>query len=163
MIKLNSKIVCSVRIGAIVAALSVAPYTQAQYRLSVFDEAVAHDALKNNDISGAEAAFEKRTYRSMDYADLNNLCVLKIAERNTDEASDSCRKALKQIRHLSIRNREKRQTRAVVLSNLSVALALDGQIAAAEDAIREALVLDSDNKEAQVNYVAFSRAKFASR
>lgn len=163
MNKMNSKLVRSVRIGAIVAALSIAPYAQAEYRLSVFDEALAHDALKTNDIAGAESAFEKRKTRSMDYADLNNLCVLQIAERNIEEASSSCRKALRQIRHLSLRNREKRQTRAVVLSNLSVALALEGKIASAEEAIREALVLDGDNKEAQRNFAVFSRTKVASR
>lgn len=159
----NSTAMYGARIGALVAALAVTPYAQAQYRLSVFDEALAHDALKSNDISGAEAVFNKRNTKSMNYADLNNLCVLKIAERSTEEATSSCRRSLKYIRHLSIKNREKRQTRAVVLSNLSVALALEGDFAAAEAAIRQALALDKGNKEAQLNFAAFSRAEIASR
>ncbi|MFK7915872.1 MAG: hypothetical protein AB8B93_18310 [Pseudomonadales bacterium] len=144
-----------------VALLAAASSAHAQYHLSVFEKARAHDALTHSDPVAAARAFKKPAVDKMDYADINNLCVLQIIERNTLEATRNCRLALKNLREQSIRNRDKRKMQAVVLSNLSVALFLKGEHNEVEATLERALTLDHANKEAIHNSKTFGQTRIA--
>lgn len=151
----------TIRVALGVAALSGSMLAHAEYRLSVFDNARAHDALHQSDLAAAAAAFEKPNVEPLDYADLNNRCVLEIVERNIDSATQSCRMALSDITSRQIRLRDKRKMRSVVLSNLSVALMHSGNYADAEARLERSLVLDSDNKVAASNRKVLAQSKIA--
>ena len=150
-----------IRVALGIAALSATMLANADYRLSVFDNARAHEALQKGDTAAAAAAFEKPSIEALSYADLNNRCVLEILERNLDSATRACRMALNDITSRQIRVRDKRKMRSVVLSNLSVALMFSGNYADAEARLDRSLVLDSDNKVAASNRRALTQTKVA--
>ncbi len=147
--------------GSVALALTLSGVAQAEYRLSAFENARGYEALNRMDIEQAASRFSYRPSMPMDYADMNNLCVLRIMKRELPEAIATCERSLRYISDKPMRLRNKRKTRAVVLGNLAVAQAIAGDVKSATETLEQAATLDRDNPNISANRRAFARNQVA--
>ncbi|MEM1231014.1 MAG: hypothetical protein AAGI15_10785 [Pseudomonadota bacterium] len=147
--------------ASIAIALTFSGVAQAEYRLSAFENARGYEALDRMDLEQASSRFSYRPSMPMDYADLNNLCVLRIMQRELPEAIATCEQSLRRVSDKPMGLRNKRRTRAVILGNLAVAQAIAGDVTSATETLERAGSLDSDNPNISANRRAFARNQVA--
>ncbi len=161
MSTISNRLKRSAALAVAATSLAVSAVSHADYRLAVFDDARAFTALSEQDAATARSIFKRRASLPLDYADMNNLCVLRIMEREVASAEGVCQKAYFKVNEKSMRLREKRRTRAVILANLAVAQMLNGSIADAQESLAKAQELDADNPNVAFNREAFARNQLA--
>lgn len=149
------------RVGVAALSLACCAATHAEYRLAAFDEARAAGALIRLDTETAAKRFSSRSSLPLDYADLNNLCVLRMLEGNNTDAESVCKKAYSKVSEKSMRLRSKRRARAVILANLSVAQLRSGKVADAEASVAKAEALDDRNPNVSEIRAVIARRQLA--
>lgn len=150
-------------LGVLLTLLVTSAAANAEYRLSAFEKARAFEALSIQDAAAAAKTFRRLDRLPMDYADANNLCVLKLMQKDSVAAEAICKKAYKMIGAVSMRRGNQQRTRAVVLTNLAVAQALNGKEADAQATLTKAARCDADNPNVAFNLQAFARNQLAAR
>ena len=137
---------------SVVASLGVfSGAALAEYRVSAIDRGLGFKSLLAGDVKKAQAILQRRHTESMDYADRNNLCVLKILKNQVEEAVESCNGALIVLRRQGLRLGQEKVAAAEIYSNLSVAQLLLNNEEGAEASLLKALELSEGSNNAQAN------------
>lgn len=152
------------RSKALVAALGfcsavMAGTAAADYRVTAFGHASEFDALLTGDVASAKTILGDRSLTSLDFVEANNLCVTEILAKDFAAAELACASALKKVDiQYSMGVFTRKEAKASIYSNLSVALAMSGRVAEAEAALEQALLLNRHDKNAVANYSLLSSA-----
>ncbi len=133
--------------------LFMAGAASAEYRVTAFGQSAGFKAILAGDIDSASAVLGRRDLSELDFVDANNLCVTQILSKHYEAAVATCSIALDEVESdLSIGVMTERTAKASIISNLAVALAQTGDFTAAGAALEKALSLNSQDRNALVNY-----------
>ncbi|MEZ5489819.1 MAG: hypothetical protein R3F50_05825 [Gammaproteobacteria bacterium] len=139
-------------------SLLLSATASADYRVTAFGYSSEYDALLSQDVASAKSILRDRSLDSLDFVKANNLCVTQILTEEFAAAEVACSAALEKVeKDLSIGVVATRDAKASIYSNLAVALAMSGNIAAASAALETALSLNSRDKNAVANYSLVSQ------
>ncbi len=135
------------------AALLAAGTASAEYRLTAFGDTKAYSALIAMDVNRAQSAFRKSGLNVLDFAEANNLCVMKILSRELPDAVSACEASLEKLSsEVYISATSEKSAKASIYSNLAVATALSGNLNAASRYLELSLSYNSDDENALTNY-----------
>lgn len=129
----------------------------AEYRLTAFGETLGYSALVAKDAEAANEVFDSRNTYSMDFLEVNNLCLSKILIEDFPAAILNCEAALEKAESsLAFTTSAKEGALASIYSNLAVAKALSGDMESAATDLRAALELNGRDANALANsrYIA---------
>lgn len=132
-------------------ALLAGSNASAEIQVSAFESAKGYRSIINNNLERAEKSFPASATRRLDYADINNLCVLRILQRNHAEAQKTCKKAISKVGVASMKPPARRNAKAGIYANLAAAQILDGQYADARFSLDKALLLSKAGDLAESN------------
>lgn len=133
--------------GALMASTSAS----AEIQISAFEKAKGFHSIMAGDLEGADRALPKYAERHLDYADVNNLCVLQILQKNQADALKSCKKALLKVASSSMKRADRRSAKAGIYANLAAAQIMGGQYTDARYSLDKALSLSKSGALAEAN------------
>ena len=134
-------------------SLLLSTAASADYRVTAFGYSAEYEAMLAGDVTAASSILSDRSIARMDFVEANNLCVTEILAKNYESAETACAAALEKVTtDFSVDLIARKNAKAAILSNMAVALAQSGELAAASAALEEALALNSRDKNAVANY-----------
>lgn len=135
------------------AAMLAAGTASAEYRLTAFGDAKAYTALIAMDVNKAQSAFRNSKLAVLDFAEANNLCVMKILSKELADAVSACESSLEKLSsEVYISTTSEKSAKASIYSNLAVATALAGDFGSANRYLELSLSYNSDDENALTNY-----------
>jgi tetratricopeptide (TPR) repeat protein len=142
------------RIVLLIGSLTLATDATADYKVTAYQATPGYKALMAADYETAARAAPVPGSSVNRFAITSNRCVAEVQLGNLDAALRTCNSALGEYsayQSFSYLPGNRRQEKASLLSNRGVVLALQGQIAEAEDDFVQALKYAPEHANAQAN------------
>ena len=129
----------------------------AEYRVAAFGSTAGYSDLMVKDAASAASYLKSRSATSMDYFELNNLCVAEILLKELDSASATCALALaKAATSIDLDITSLKEVKVVIFSNMAVAKAMAGDTHGAKMDLESALSLNDSDANSRSNYALVS-------
>ena len=142
------------RLVLLTGSLTFAAHATADYKVTAYKATPGYKALMASDYAAAAKASPIPGTSVNKFAITSNRCVAEVQLGDLDAALSNCNSALGEFsayQSFSFLPGNRRQEKASLLSNRGVVLALQGQIAEAEDDFVQALKYQPEHANAQAN------------